>query len=118
MRPNMLYVTYLMFADDTLLLGQATIEEVRSFKRILSIYKKWSGQLISVQKSTLLFSPNVDGAIRIGISVLQILCKQAWKLFTEPTSYPSKVLKTRISLRENSGQRARNQAIHGGVLSV
>ncbi|GAA0152654.1 hypothetical protein LIER_11080 [Lithospermum erythrorhizon] len=52
-------MTHLIFADDTLLLGKATIEEAASFKHILATYESWSGQLVSAQKSTILFSPNV-----------------------------------------------------------
>ncbi|GAA0141687.1 hypothetical protein LIER_02774 [Lithospermum erythrorhizon] len=48
-----------MFANDTLLLGQATIQDASMFKQILDHYEQWSGQLISVQKSAIQFSPNV-----------------------------------------------------------
>ncbi|GAA0165798.1 hypothetical protein LIER_21109 [Lithospermum erythrorhizon] len=54
--------------EDVLLLGKATIEEAASFKHILATYESWSGQLVNAQKSTILFSPNVDGAKRKVIS--------------------------------------------------
>ncbi|GAA0175095.1 hypothetical protein LIER_41844 [Lithospermum erythrorhizon] len=54
-------MTHLMFADDTLLLGCATLSEAAKFKSILDTYESWSGQLVNAQKSTLLFSPNVSG---------------------------------------------------------
>ncbi|GAA0165622.1 hypothetical protein LIER_43724 [Lithospermum erythrorhizon] len=57
-----------MFANDTLLMGKATIEEAAKFKQILTTYEIWSAQLISAQKSTILFSPNVDRATRKYIS--------------------------------------------------
>ncbi|GAA0157557.1 hypothetical protein LIER_38476 [Lithospermum erythrorhizon] len=49
-----------MFADDTLLLGTASVEEAITIKGILNTYESWSGQLVSPQKSTIVFSPNVE----------------------------------------------------------
>ncbi|GAA0149180.1 hypothetical protein LIER_08423 [Lithospermum erythrorhizon] len=53
-----------MFADDTLLLGQATISEARVIRDLLCTYESWSGQLVNVQKSTILFSSNVPAHTR------------------------------------------------------
>ncbi|GAA0177581.1 hypothetical protein LIER_42143 [Lithospermum erythrorhizon] len=61
-------LTHLMFADDTLLFGHATIQEAQVFKSILHTYEHWSGQLVSVQKSVIQFSPNVDEETREAIS--------------------------------------------------
>ncbi|GAA0156991.1 hypothetical protein LIER_14351 [Lithospermum erythrorhizon] len=61
-------LSYLMFADDTLLLGKESITEAQSIMRILKLYETWSGQLVSIQKSTVLFSPNVDSQTRDEIS--------------------------------------------------
>ncbi|GAA0157922.1 hypothetical protein LIER_15077 [Lithospermum erythrorhizon] len=57
-----------MFVDDTLVLGYATIDETAQFKLILDRYEAWSGQLVNAQKSTLLFSPNVNRTTRVAIS--------------------------------------------------
>ncbi|GAA0185054.1 hypothetical protein LIER_32342 [Lithospermum erythrorhizon] len=59
-----------MFVDDTLLLGQATIQEATKFKKILIQYEIWSGQMISVEKSAIQFSPNVKQSTRNAISTL------------------------------------------------
>ncbi|GAA0160395.1 hypothetical protein LIER_43520 [Lithospermum erythrorhizon] len=83
-------MTHLMFADDTLLLGQATIKEAMSFKRVLSIYENWSGQLI---KERGLGFPDTQTFNQV------LLCKQTWKLITEPNSYLSKVFKARDFLQ-------------------
>ncbi|GAA0146661.1 hypothetical protein LIER_06561 [Lithospermum erythrorhizon] len=66
-------LSHLIFGDDTLLLGKASVEEAGAFKDILNRFKEWSGQLVSVQKSTVMFSPNVDAQTRSNIS--QILGK-------------------------------------------
>ncbi|GAA0162798.1 hypothetical protein LIER_18815 [Lithospermum erythrorhizon] len=57
-----------MFADDTLLFGRTTIQEAQVFKSILHTYEHWSGHLVSVQKSAIQFSPNMDEGTREAIS--------------------------------------------------
>ncbi|GAA0168313.1 hypothetical protein LIER_23060 [Lithospermum erythrorhizon] len=59
-----------MFADDTLLLGYATTHEAEKIMNILNTYESWSGQLVNVQKSTIMFSPNVSGPTREAISAM------------------------------------------------
>ncbi|GAA0147455.1 hypothetical protein LIER_07147 [Lithospermum erythrorhizon] len=65
---NLNPLTHLMFADDMLLLGEANIEEATIFRRILNEYELWSGQKVSTHKSTILFSPNMEGDTRAAIS--------------------------------------------------
>ncbi|GAA0173647.1 hypothetical protein LIER_27222 [Lithospermum erythrorhizon] len=48
-------ISHLLFVDNTLLLGEASIEEATRFKEILSQYEDWSVQKISVQKSLVVF---------------------------------------------------------------
>ncbi|GAA0157532.1 hypothetical protein LIER_14783 [Lithospermum erythrorhizon] len=52
-------LSHLMFDDDIFLLGQASIGEAMVIRDILHTYESWSGQLVNIQKSTILFSPNV-----------------------------------------------------------
>ncbi|GAA0179179.1 hypothetical protein LIER_42205 [Lithospermum erythrorhizon] len=66
-RANTLTFSHLMFADDTLLLGRASVAEATIFMRILKQYEKWSGQLVNPQKSAVQFSPNVLGELRVAI---------------------------------------------------
>ncbi|GAA0161361.1 hypothetical protein LIER_17693 [Lithospermum erythrorhizon] len=53
-------LSHIMFAYDTLLLGKASIEEAQTIKRIMCLYEQWSRQSVNVQKSTNIFSPNVE----------------------------------------------------------
>ncbi|GAA0167100.1 hypothetical protein LIER_22109 [Lithospermum erythrorhizon] len=57
-----------MFAYDTLLLGTVSVEEATTIKGILNTYESWSGQLVSSQKYTIMFSPNVEEHTRREIS--------------------------------------------------
>uniref|UniRef100_A0A803NSM4 Reverse transcriptase domain-containing protein n=1 Tax=Cannabis sativa TaxID=3483 RepID=A0A803NSM4_CANSA len=52
-------ITHLMFADDVVLFGQATIKEAQAFLECLQKYCAWSGQAINLQKSTVFFSKGV-----------------------------------------------------------
>ncbi|GAA0142021.1 hypothetical protein LIER_35499 [Lithospermum erythrorhizon] len=61
-------LTHLMLVDDTFLYGHAIIQEAHVFKSIFHTYEHWSGQLVSVQKSAIQFSPNVDEGTREAIS--------------------------------------------------
>ncbi|GAA0185065.1 hypothetical protein LIER_32353 [Lithospermum erythrorhizon] len=48
--------------------ARGELSEAQLIMRILKLYGKWSGQLVSVQKSTVLFSPNVDSQTQNQIS--------------------------------------------------
>jgi hypothetical protein len=51
-------VSHLLFADDSLLLMKANMENASSLRRVLDIYCRSSGQLVSATKSSIFFSPN------------------------------------------------------------
>ncbi|GAA0141530.1 hypothetical protein LIER_02655 [Lithospermum erythrorhizon] len=54
-------LTHLLFVDDSLLFRQASVEECGAIKTILRRYEESSGQAVNYSKSTVWFSPNVQG---------------------------------------------------------
>ena len=51
-------ISHLLFADDSLLFGRTTREEVRVIMEILKLYESASGQCINLEKSSVYFSSN------------------------------------------------------------
>ncbi|PNY17666.1 ribonuclease H [Trifolium pratense] len=57
-------VSHLMFADDLLLFGKATDKQMRSTMNVLNKFCDISGQVISMEKTSILFSRNVSRLTR------------------------------------------------------
>ena len=57
-------VTNLLFADDSLILMKANQHNVENLKSTLDLYCVAWGQLVSVEKSSIFFSPNTKVEIR------------------------------------------------------
>ncbi|XP_060969677.1 uncharacterized protein LOC133036919 [Cannabis sativa] len=53
-------INHLMFADDIVLFGEASIREAKVFLECLQTYCNWSGQSVSAQKSAIHFSQGVS----------------------------------------------------------
>jgi hypothetical protein len=51
-------ITHLFFADDSLLLMRAKVEEAKILREILALYEDCSGQCINTDKSAIMFSNN------------------------------------------------------------
>lgn len=52
-------LSHLFFADDIILIGEASREQVMETKRVLDKFCSASGQCINFQKSSVFFSANV-----------------------------------------------------------
>lgn len=57
-------IAHLMFADDILLLGKASIEQMATVKEVLHKFCLCSGQAVSFHKPSILFSKNVDAQLQ------------------------------------------------------
>ncbi|XP_062014092.1 uncharacterized protein LOC133730534 [Rosa rugosa] len=59
MSPQAPTIHHLLFADDSFLFGEASVVECSTFKSILNVYERASGQRINLEKSSVVFSRNV-----------------------------------------------------------
>ncbi|GAU31728.1 hypothetical protein TSUD_215290 [Trifolium subterraneum] len=58
------FISHLMFADDLLLFGKATEVNMRTITDTLEKFCELSGQLVSIEKTSVLFSKNVPRDLR------------------------------------------------------
>ncbi|KAM6567827.1 hypothetical protein CsatA_026955 [Cannabis sativa] len=64
-------ITHLMFADDVILFGKASVREAKGFLNCLEEYCSWSGQGVNYHKSTVFFSKGVTS--RLAGEIAEIL---------------------------------------------
>lgn len=57
-------VTHILFADDSYFYFNADIREAQNYKDIMDIYSAASGQVMNLEKSSVIFSPNVNEELR------------------------------------------------------
>lgn len=57
---NALSITHLLYADDNLLFCKARPEEALAISNILQLYQRLSGQQVNMDKSEMVFSPNMS----------------------------------------------------------
>lgn len=58
------FISHLMFADDLLLYGRASVEQMQCVLQVLDQFCSLSGQQVSIEKSCLYFSKNVTPQVR------------------------------------------------------
>ena len=63
-------LSYLFFADDSLLFCHAKVEEVKAIQDILKVYEKALGQQINAEKTTLFCGKSVREETKDSIKVL------------------------------------------------
>ncbi|KAH1130140.1 hypothetical protein J1N35_001518 [Gossypium stocksii] len=61
-------ISHLLFADDCILFGEATIGGARMLKDILKIYESCSGQCVNFNKSVIFYSSNTMEGVKYVIS--------------------------------------------------
>ncbi|KAM1939411.1 hypothetical protein ACFX13_027258 [Malus domestica] len=72
-------LTHLFFADDSVVFGNATVDDVRAVVEALKGYARGSGQEINLTKSSVFFSPKTPNRTKMEIEgTLGIQCKQGF----------------------------------------
>ncbi|CAN1788506.1 LINE-1 retrotransposable element ORF2 protein, partial [Linum perenne] len=61
-------LSHVLFADDTLIFGKATLSEASQIKLVLQRYCSLSGQAVNDDKSALFFSANTPEEVKLAIS--------------------------------------------------
>jgi hypothetical protein len=60
-------ISHLMFADDLLLFGKATEENVKAITDTLDSFSSLSGQMVSLEKTSILFSKNTSQNVKTSL---------------------------------------------------
>jgi hypothetical protein len=56
------HITHLLFADDSIVFLEATVESLNTLNRVLTEYEAASGQKVNLQKSSVFFGEGYDQA--------------------------------------------------------
>lgn len=61
-------LTHLIFADNSLIFCKANSQNAVELKRILKVYERGTGRLINLEKSSIIFSNNLEQEAKVEIS--------------------------------------------------
>lgn len=111
-------ISNLCFADDTILLCQATVRESEVVRSILNNYATASGHIINLEKSTMVFSPNIQNDVASEIT--QILPFQVVDKFDKYLGIPARIGRSKVEVFTYLKERvwARVQGWHEKQLSM
>jgi hypothetical protein len=70
-------VTHLLFADDSLILMKANASSAQHLQYVLELYEAYSGQKINKDKSSVMFSKNVQNQRREEMKQVLFLSSEA-----------------------------------------
>lgn len=94
--PSAPVILNLCFADDTVLFTQATIQEPEVVRSIMNKYAAASGQVINMEKSTMVFSPNArPGEVA---AIQQILPFQVVEPFDRYLGLPARIERSKVEV--------------------
>lgn len=94
--PTAPVVSNLCFADDTILFTRATVQEAEVVRAILDKYAAASGQIINIEKSTMVFSPNLQATTSMAIH--NILPFQVVTKFDKYLGLPARIGRTKAEI--------------------
>jgi hypothetical protein len=88
-------INHLLFADDSILFGRATLDEWRQMKNILDEYERFSGQKVNLEKTSVFFSKNTKEEERL--SIMQETGLNSTQCYESYLGLPTLVGRSRIS---------------------
>ncbi|XP_062028822.1 uncharacterized protein LOC133744796 [Rosa rugosa] len=71
-------VTHLLFADDSMLYAQASLEACYEIQEVIETYGRASGQLVNFNKSSVVFSGNVSEALKACLHAIRFAAEHGF----------------------------------------
>lgn len=92
--PSAPTISNICFADDTILFSQATVQEAVVFRDILHRYAMVSGHIVNMEKSTMVFSPNIGQ--NSSVEIQHILPSQVMARFEKYLGLPAHIRRSKV----------------------